>query len=94
MSNVEGPFFQKNVTKGIGAMTTAIQPKTVLAHLKPKALNICVVNNGKAVPDKFPGQARRRWIKILPNPWEIRGKKKIYSQGFDQLKQMMQMDHN
>ena len=27
-------------------------------------------------------------------PWEIRGKKKIYSQGFDQLKQMMQMAHN
>ena len=59
MSN-EVLFSKKKCTKGIGAMITATQPKTVLAHLKPKALNICVVNNGKAVPDKFPGQARRR----------------------------------
>ena len=51
---------EKKCTKGIGIMTSATQPKRVLAHLKSKALNICVVNNGKAVPDKFPGQARRR----------------------------------
>jgi hypothetical protein len=40
-------------------MIAARQPKRVFAHLKPKALNICVVNSGKAVPVKFPGQARQ-----------------------------------
>ena len=81
----------KKCTKGIGTMIAARQPKRVFAHLKPKALNICVVNSGKAVPDKFPGQARMN-LKKFPNPGDI--KNKIYAQDFDQLKQMMQMAHN
>jgi len=41
-------------TKGTGAKIAATQPKRVLAHLKVKALYICLVNNGKAAADKFP----------------------------------------
>ena len=47
-------YWYLKLTKGIGIRTTATRAKSVFPHRYPRASNICVVNNGKAKPMRFP----------------------------------------